>query len=295
MQTLTRLLMALGTLFIGPYYGELGHELGFAGMARYRARHPVADVATQELAVRLRQPVDEPKAYGKVIVCTRPARHALYADFATEFQPHSIECEGVIASATSATAPSPKLVARYVPSDAQRVAPAEYRGGRDAVWHKYGRRAAAYADAVVIHARNRPHCRERNWPQRNWNMLARWMFREGVAKRIICVGLRARALSVEGALDLRDAPMATMMDALASARWAIGPSSGPLHLAQHCGCPVLVWCGGPAPERNRTRKRYLAEWNPFKTFAHAHCFGSWQPSVDVVRGWVTAFAQAVGD
>jgi hypothetical protein len=238
--------------------------------------------------------VQAPSAYGKVVVCTRPARHALYADFATEFQPHSIECEGVIASATAATAPSPKLVARYVPSDAQRFAPVEYKGSPDALWHKYGRRRNEYADAVVIHGRTRPHCSERNWPQRNWNMLARRMFREGVAKRIICIGLRKHALTVEGAMDMRDAPLATTMDVLASARFAIGPSSGPMHLASFCGCPHLVWCGGPAGERDRTRKRYIVEWNPFGTFAHAHRFASWQPSLEQVWDWTTAFVQELG-
>ena len=287
-------LMAIATLFIGPYFGEFGHELGFAGMARYRARRPVPDAAEYERATRSREAVQAPSAYGKVIVCTRPARHALYADFATEFQPHSIECEGVIASATAATAPSPKLVARYVPSDAQRFAPVEYKGSPDALWHKYGRRRNEYADAVVIHARSRPHCPERNWSQRNWNTLARRMFREGVAKRIICVGLRRHALAVEGALDMRDAPLATTMDVLASARWAVGPSSGPLHLATFCGCPVLVWCGGGASERDRTRKRYIVEWNPFKTFVHAHRHASWQPSLDLAWTWTAAFVQELG-
>ena len=261
-----------GTLFIGPWFGELGHEIMFVGMARHAA-----------------------KDYPRVIACSRPASAPLYKDFVHEFVPHDVECEGVIAGATAATRPSAKLVVRYVPSAAERFVPREYHGQTPTLWHSYGRHNKAYAGAVVIHARNRPHCPERNWSQRNWNKLARQMFREGVAERVICIGLREHALTVEGAKDMRDAPLNTQMDVLASAKFIIGPSSGPMHLATLCrgkrklGCPQLVWCGGAATERDRTYRRYVSEWNPFGTLAHAHRYGSWQPTVEIVLGWLTAF------
>jgi len=262
----TRTVVERGDVFVGPWIGEFGHELMFVGAAR-----------AQAVGGR------------RVIACSRPGSAALYADFAAEFVPHAIECEGMCAGATAATAPPARLLERYVPPRAERFGGCEYRVGMAATWHKYGRRRNEYADAVVIHARSRPHVPMRNWSQRNWNTLARRMVREGVAKRIICVGLRRHALTVEGALDMRDAPLAKQMDVLASARWAVGPSSGPLHLASHCGCPHLAWCGGGPAERNCTHRRYLSEWNPLDTPVHAHRYASWQPTVETVWGWVTDF------
>ena len=261
-------------LFVGPWIGELGHELGFVAMARHAA-----------------------KDHHRVIACSRPASAPLYEDFVDEFVPHDIKCEGVIASATAATRPSAKLLVRYVPSDAQQFVPREYHGRSKTIWHRYGRHKKAYAGAVVIHARNRPHVPERNWSQRNWNKLARRLVREGVAKRLICIGLSEHALTVEGAMDMRDTTLDVQMDVLASARFIIGPSSGPVHLATLCcgnrkeGCPQLTWCGGAAGERDRTRRRYISEWNPFRTLAHAQRHASWQPTFEKVWAWVTAFVK----
>ena len=259
-------MMALLSLFVGPYYGEFGHELGFAGMARAESR-----------------------PYETVIACSHPGSAALYADFADEFIPHGIRCQSVIADATAATRPSRAEVESLITPCDRRFLPREYHGRGKAEWRKYGRQGKRRRGVVVVHARKRPHVPERNWPARCWNRLARHLFRAGVAERIVCVGTREHAIMAEGAVDMRGAPLAEQMDACAAAEFGIGPSSGPMHLMEHCGTPVLVWCGGGESERKRTQRRYISEWNPFGVLAHAHLHASWQPSVDTVLGWTDAF------
>ena len=143
---------------------------------------------------------------------------------------------------------------------------------------------------VIVHARNRvKHVPTRNWSQTQWNRLARLMVKEGIAQRIVCIGLPDTARMVEGALDMRDAPLSGQMDILAAAQLAIGPSSGPMHLAQHCGCPVVVWCGGGKEERRRTAMRYRKGWNPFNVPARAYEYASWNPSPETLWEWVVEF------
>lgn len=254
-------------VFFGPWIGEFGHEVMAVGPMRFQSR-----------------------MYPRVIACSRPGSAALYADFADEFIAHDMDCVGMCAGATSGTHPKHEELMRWVPPEAERKPPMEYRASHDAEWFRYGTARSEYEDALVIHARWRQrHHTERNWPPGLWNRLARTLFRRGLADRLICIGQSGSALAVEGALDMRDAPLEQQMDVLASARFAMGPSSGPLHLAQHCGCPVLVWCGGGKQERHETQSRYERGWNPHAVPTHAHRYASWQPGFDTVWGWTQDF------
>ena len=254
------------TLFLGPWYGEFGHELLWVGMARAESR-----------------------PYETVVACSRPGSAALYADFADEFIPHGIRCQSVIADATAATRPSRAEVESLITPCDRRFLPCEYHGRGEVEWRRYGTQGKREPGLCVVHARQRSHVPERNWPAREWNRLARWMFRGGLIKRLVCVGLRDHARMVEGARDMRGAPLAEQMDVCAAAEFGIGPSSGPMHLMEHCGTPVVVWCGGGASERKRTQRRYISEWNPFRVFAHVHQHASWQPGLNTVKGWVETF------
>ena len=119
------------------------------------------------------------------------------------------------------------------------------------------------------------------------------MLGAGGVKRLICIGTPEHAQAVEGALDMRGAPLAEQMNALRSARCAIGPSSGPMHLASLCKCPHLVWCGGGKGERSTTARRYARDWNPHGTVARTFECGSWQPPFDTVLAYVKKFLKVV--
>lgn len=60
-------------------------------------------------------------------------------------------------------------------------------------------------------------------------------------------------------VDLRGAGLEAQCDFLRSAKVAVGPSSGTMHLASLCGCPHVTFTDGHA----NVKRRYLATWNPF--------------------------------
>lgn len=257
--------------YYGPWFGEFGHEIAASGLARAWSRQ-----------------------FEHMTVCSKPGSHALYADFADKFVPHSIVCEGVCATATSSTRPNERHLRRMIPGDCQVLRPVEYRGHGEVEWKRFGKHRKKYDGAILFHARNRPHISRRNWSVKLWHQLARELFRSGEGDFIVCVGTREHAFTIEGALDLRGASLEEQMDAAASARFGVGVSSGPMHLMQHCGCPIVVWCGGGEPEQSQTQARYLKGWNPFGTKARSFKWNSWQPPYERVRDEVFAMIEELG-
>ncbi len=259
------------TLFAGPYYGEFGHEVLGTGLLRAFAPD-----------------------YGKIIVCTRPAREALYADIATEFRPHDIQCIGQGNHATAETEPKPEKVLSYVEQGCDRFTMPDC-GHPDTEaqiltmgwYHKLGKKQAKWDGVIAFHARNRSHQTERNWPMEYWKRLAWWVVKYGIAKRVVCVGTREQARRIGSCEDMRGSPLATQMDIAASAVCAVGPSSGWMHLASLCGCPHLTWVGSEAA--GYVMRRYLSRWNPLKTRVSVLPRGTWQPEFDTVRNALGAF------
>lgn len=259
-------------LFAGPYIGEFGHEVLGTGLLRAHARH-----------------------FGKVIVCSRPERAALYYDIATEFRSHSIKCVGIGSKATEDTKPPTALLDSlqepgctrwpnyFVPPNCGIPKTEEDIIRCHSYYHALGNRRDEWRDVAVFHARNRPHQLERNWPLENWEELARCLLDSGIVERIVCVGSRGEARAVPCCLDMRGSPLGKQMDIGASARFAVGPSSGWMHLASLCKCPHLTWVGGA--EHVYVKRRYLDRWNPLGTIAAVLPEPTWQPTLDsVIRG-----------
>ena len=234
----------------------------------------------------------------RAIVCSRPDRKALFADFCTDFIGHDIDCHGDCTRARPM--PPAAELAKWLPTGGcQVVQPRDYG---DKTWPGhyivYGNVRPEWAGAVVIHARSRPYCEWRNWPVRNWHKIGRFLRRMFPGKRLVCMGTRLHALGVEGAADMRGADLQTQMDithtAGATGGFCLGESSGAMHLAEHCGCPVLVWCGGDDGEMERTTRWYRETWNPHHVFARAYRRGDWQPPVEQVQDWIRDFAKERG-
>jgi len=266
-------------LFFGPYIGEFGHEILNSGLVRKLAH-----------------------SYQHVTVCSRAANEALYADFADKFVAHDIVCCGCCHGATPKTRPIPEALDAWRPTgdDTRIVAPTPVDTAYGvktirnwAEYITYGKVRPEYVGAIVIHARARPYTPARNWPLAQWHKFTRWLFSEGHCERVICIGTPEHALTVEGALDMRHAPLSEQMDVLRSARCAIGPSSGPMHLASLCRCPHLVWCGGEVSERTKTAGLYRHGWNPHDTFVRAFDCANWQPSFEAVVKQARAFLSEV--
>jgi len=234
--------------------------------------------------------------YSKVTVSTRPGREALYADFATYFKPHDIKCESefmmgyVVVDGKRHALP---LESPDMDGGAEWYEPQAYAGG-SAEWFVYGEQRPEWAGVTVFHARNRPHCIERNWPIANWAALAKALREAGLANRVVCIGSPVAAMAVDGCEDARGLPLAEQMNILHSAAYAVGMSSGPMHLAQHCKCPVVVWCGGGPSERKDTQANYLRRWNVHGTVCRAEQYASWKPEVGKVASWCAALARKPG-
>jgi len=66
----------------------------------------------------------------------------------------------------------------------------------------------------------------------------------------------------EGTIDLRGKPLEAQCSALSSAKCAVGPSSGTIHLASLCNCPHVTWYRN---DGHLISPRYEINWNPFST------------------------------
>ena len=263
------------TLFAGPYFGEFGHEVMGTGLLRAHTKH-----------------------FERVIVCSRPACAPLYEDIATEFRPHYIQCVAMASRAIKATMPSDATVQSHVPPDCEYFpmpdcgdAYTEEKIIRLGHYHALGTVRHEWAGMGVIHARNRQHEPGRNWPQEQWDAFAKWVLREGIVRRLVCVGTKDAALMVEGCLDARGSDLRTQMDIGASARFAIGPSSGWMHLASLCKCPHVTWVGGK--EHPYVQRRYVDRWNPLHTPVRVVGHVTWQPTLEMVQATLADLLEKV--
>ena len=110
---------------------------------------------------------------------------------------------------------------------------------------------------VIIHARARELRKDDNWSVDNWSELVGLLLADSYS--VVSIGTTAQAFHIEGTKDCRDIPLEETVALLSNACAAIGPSSGPMHLASLCGCPHLVW------SKKSDVQRYEKNWNPHNT------------------------------
>lgn len=73
-----------------------------------------------------------------------------------------------------------------------------------------------------------------------------------------CIGHPSYSYCPVGVEDRRSEDLATSVAAISSARLLAGELSGPMHLAQLCGVPILIWADG------QWRLDNCERWNVFK-------------------------------
>lgn len=255
-----------------------------------------------------------------VVVCTSAGLEPLYQDMNPIFIPHSIKCarDSHVALAGSITNPKEVLRARdeigkyyaqflkngmrIITVDNMHVNP-----GRRPIdkqrFVKYGMASnAPIRYPIVVHARTRHESRRNggdNYSIDAWNTLLAMLVTEGVISRlsdVAAIGTSTAALAPYGVSDLRDAPLQVVMDTLAAAELAIGPSSGPLHLASLCGTPHVVWAIDifQLSIGCTNRDRYVTYWNPFKTPAHVELHKKgYQPDPDALAPVICSFHRGI--
>ena len=236
-----------------------------------------------------------------VVVCSRPHMAPLYADIpGLIFVPHAIradvtthridvlhdpaamdECKSRLDAIARELDTEGYAIARLdVPRSGLRFGDGFAMDGRQ-VFRRMGRPQPR----IVAHIRAKRYTvgGEPNYPPDLWGgIIGRLTTLYGGP--VAAVGTASDALCLPGCDDWRDIPLDRLCDLFAAASVAVGPSSGPMHLASLCGCPHVVWT-----EREATADRYRRGWNPFGTPARALIQDS--------RAWIDpqAVADAVGE
>lgn len=245
------------TLFAGPYAGEFGWELCLW--------NPFLRRRAQE--------------FDRVIVAAPAASRHLY-EFAHDFA--AVEVEPGTSDFTYGR------VARWldrptVPGDAERIDPCDARtqalvrhelerfatgaGADDPEKQWRSLRSSPNTTHFDVACAFRPEkvFNGKRFPEKAYaadlcEELVQRLWAQGLT--VACVG-GSDNYCPPGAADFRGAPLAVQCAVLSDARVAVGPSSGPLHLAQLCGCPVVTWYDRPEWRDLDSRYQRGGTWNPF--------------------------------
>ena len=132
---------------------------------------------------------------------------------------------------------------------------------------------------MVLHCRAIPKCPERNLDPEWWDGIVAEL--NGAGRTPVIVGTRDDYLPVGEVLDLRGASLDDTISYLRAAKIVVGASSGPMHLAQACEAPVVVWSGN----EKKDEPRYKEVWNHFDSPVH-WVGGSWRPTMTAIRDGV---------
>ena len=112
------------------------------------------------------------------------------------------------------------------------------------------------------------------WTSMDWPLVVGALVRSRL--KVACIGTAADE-AVPPAIDARAAPLPVLMDLLANARLCVGVSSGTMHLAAACGCPLLVWGNNKQHYKETLRTRYETTWNPHHVPVAWLDAADWQP------------------
>ncbi len=96
----------------------------------------------------------------------------------------------------------------------------------------------------------------KNYPPDDADELARLCLEAGMSA--LCIGHPDYAYCARGCEDMRSVDLRQGVAALNSTRALAGENSGPMHLANLCGKPTIVWANDP------WRIDYSLRWNPFQ-------------------------------
>jgi hypothetical protein len=96
----------------------------------------------------------------------------------------------------------------------------------------------------------------RNYPLELCDQVAALCRKRGYS--VCCIGHPRYSYCPAGVEDLRSEDLATSITAISSARLLAGELSGPMHLAQLCGVPILIWADG------QWRLDTCEYWNVFR-------------------------------
>lgn len=252
-------------LFIGPWIGEFGVEL----------------LRWQSIA----RTVAQSRKWAEIIVATHPDRFSLYDDFATKFVPYMPQTIHTVGFGCKGHR-SEEIHHRYIEEkqgdvwlNPQIEAETESHyypiSGCSSTYRNFatGSPAAKKRYDLLIHARATGKAGQqfKNWSNIKFNAVV-----EGLPRSwsIASIGAVTGAHKIKGTDDLRGISLKELASYSGAAKLVVGPSSGAIHYAMHCGAPVVTWIGA------EDRYNYFPVWNPFEV--PVCCLAGWQPEPEVV-------------
>lgn len=230
--------MGKGVLYAGPWVGEFGWELCWWNpLVRHHAQQ-----------------------YDRIIVASHaPSKH-LY-EFADEFIPLNTDggrsfWEGTLKKIPPRVEADDRLVPKEVFSSGWYKKYDELREWR----HLNPPGCTRVADMLCAFRPPKAGIAGKDCPRRLCQQIVDLFLLQGLT--VACYG-GLENYWFEGSIDLRGRPLDKQCAALGAAGCAVGPSSGTMHLASLCECPVVTWF---TPDTHPgLRGRYLRRWNPFGT------------------------------
>jgi hypothetical protein len=203
------------------------------------------------------------RQYDKTVVICSPEHDYLYKDFASKIEHYH---KGGRGDRWRYEGGDPKIVQQIVGMypGAKVITPNEES------CTKFKREYFAYGQEdpeageyfpIAIHARaeTKYGSQDRNWPTQSYIKLLEKLGNPKAAS------IGTNAGYIPGTVDLRGIPIERLCGILSVAGVCIGPSSGPMHLAHLCRCPILVWTGKEHQKiiKGSNRDRYERIWRPF--------------------------------
>jgi hypothetical protein len=130
-------------------------------------------------------------------------------------------------------------------------------------------------DHVALHVRNSKQHPERNWKHGKAVAVAKALMDEGY--KVHCIGTGDAANTIDGTTDFRGETLDEVAALLSNCSVIVGPSSGPLHLANFCDTPAVWWSGN-----EKDLARYGRHWNPFELPNRTTHEPTWDPNPEQV-------------
>jgi hypothetical protein len=106
------------------------------------------------------------------------------------------------------------------------------------------------------------------------------------ALSVACIGHPEYSYCPPGSTDYRHVDLRHTVAAICSGRAVAGENSGPMHLANLCGKPTILWA------QDRWRVDYSLRWNPFRVPIYVAADNTHQPPAELV---CKAIADALAD
>lgn len=250
------------TLFAGPFAGEFGWELmQWQGFVRARRSH-----------------------YQETHVLTYPGRDYLYEDCRVHHHDIDLKTAGYGYGLLS-----PTMGRRMATQKAEELGLVDYDLFNPSLlctrYHKtlWGQKFRLLTEPpittvsydVLFHFRALSKTgpdQAKNYPPELARDLARRCLGGGL--RIGCIGHPAYAYRPQECDDHRSEDLRVTVAAICSAHTVAGENSGPMHLANLCGKPTILWA------QDQWRIDYSVRWNPFSVPLYIAAANSFQPRAE---------------